>query len=290
MLITRERYRSETVTSRPTKHACPGCAAFTLIELLTVITIIGILAAIVIPTVAACRKQAYKAREVSAARQLMTAYMVAADENRGVLMKGYDGDGKATSEGGGDVSMNEPNHRWPHRLRPYLGDRFKAVLYINEQAERYDEVVAENPSGGMKDYYLSLGPSFGMNTRFVGGDSSSELIEDDPVTRVEQASLPQGLIVFCSAANRALDLKSGYWQLQASVYWAGSEDIMGVPDDPAKDGEYGYISYRLGGRAAVTFLDGHVSLMSCSQLRDMRLWSEVARVNDDPTHRPGAKY
>src|SRR5688572_28620689 len=65
-------------------------AGFTLIELLTVIAIIGILAAILIPSIASCRRQANKSREVSAARQLMVAYLMASDENRGTLVSAND--------------------------------------------------------------------------------------------------------------------------------------------------------------------------------------------------------
>ena len=58
-------------------------AAFTLIELLTVIAIIGILAAILIPTVSAVREKAKSVKCVSRLRQWGGAIMAYAAENRG---------------------------------------------------------------------------------------------------------------------------------------------------------------------------------------------------------------
>lgn len=58
-------------------------AAFTLIELLTVVAIIGILAAIIIPTVGSVRRSARAIQCKSNMRQLGMAVLQYADENRG---------------------------------------------------------------------------------------------------------------------------------------------------------------------------------------------------------------
>lgn len=57
--------------------------AFTLIELLTVIAIIGILAAIIVPTVSAVRKSAQAAQCLSNIRQIQLANILYATDNKG---------------------------------------------------------------------------------------------------------------------------------------------------------------------------------------------------------------
>lgn len=74
--------------------------AFTLIELLTVIAIIGILAAILIPTVAAVRKKARKAECASNLHQLGMAINLYTNDNKGKLP---DGD-KSSPQSGTDSS------------------------------------------------------------------------------------------------------------------------------------------------------------------------------------------
>ncbi|MCU0793273.1 MAG: prepilin-type N-terminal cleavage/methylation domain-containing protein [Opitutaceae bacterium] len=64
--------------------------AFTLIELLTVIAIIGILAAILIPTVGAVRKRALKSQCASNLRQLGTAVNLYINDNKQRLPNGTD--------------------------------------------------------------------------------------------------------------------------------------------------------------------------------------------------------
>lgn len=65
--------------------------AFTLIELLTVIAIIGILAAIIIPVVGKVRQTAQRSSALSNVRQLVLSMTVYASDNRGFLPRQVEG-------------------------------------------------------------------------------------------------------------------------------------------------------------------------------------------------------
>lgn len=116
-------------------HRAP--AAFTLIELLTVIAIIGILAAILIPTVGKVRATAKKAACASNLRQVGTALLAFAMDNKAGGLPGYykikdkDGEGhtvSSTSGAAGPVYWADngvPTRSVPGQLVPYLSTGVK---------------------------------------------------------------------------------------------------------------------------------------------------------------------
>jgi prepilin-type N-terminal cleavage/methylation domain-containing protein len=251
---------------------------FTLIELLTVIAIVGILTALLVPVVSTARLQARKATEVSAARQLIIGYHLAANDQRGRLMAAQEAGQSALGEGGQALGSIVAV-RWPHRLRPYLGDRFRATLYVLEQGDYYDKYQAD-------DYRLSLAPTFGLNGAFVGGGIGG-LQRDPPITRLEQAAEPARLIAFAATRYRTLDPSAGFFYVNAPHIWA-APDTPRSNSEPGLDAAYGYLAPRWQDRATLAMLDGSVTVRLASELRDMRWWSDVARRRDDPNYRPPA--
>src|ERR1043165_8936768 len=93
---------------------------FTLLELLVVITIIGILAGLIFPVSNALQRRGRMMREMSAARHLMTAYSSAATQNDGVLIKGYDKNSQVITLPSGKTLEGEMCCRYPWRLAPFL--------------------------------------------------------------------------------------------------------------------------------------------------------------------------
>jgi prepilin-type N-terminal cleavage/methylation domain-containing protein/prepilin-type processing-associated H-X9-DG protein len=268
---------------RSTPNSFRRPAAFTLVELLAAIAILGFLAALIVPTANACLERARQSRKISAARHLMTAYHLAANDNRGRLLAGLEHGAVARNETGDVIGFAEAAKRWPHRLRPYLGDRFRDTLYVNEQSLHYDQLTSDY-SGGMLDYMLSLSPSFGMNQKFVGGEGR-QLIVDAPVTRLIESAAPGRLVAFAASRQRGLGENSGNFYVNAPAYWNAGGVLSTGLDESEQDHVRGYIDFR-NDRVVVAFLDGHVDVLDVERLRDMRLWSEQARLADNPDYVP----
>ncbi|RRJ97164.1 prepilin-type N-terminal cleavage/methylation domain-containing protein [Opitutaceae bacterium TAV4] len=113
------------------RHVSRECdsAAFTLIELLTVIAIIGILAAIIIPTVGRVRTQARLVQTISNLRQTGITIMLSTDDHRGELPGRNSGDGSGQPIGVGNKGLqtsvkstyyNSEVDKLPTHLAPYV--------------------------------------------------------------------------------------------------------------------------------------------------------------------------
>jgi prepilin-type N-terminal cleavage/methylation domain-containing protein len=259
---------------------------FTLVELLAAVAVVGILAAILLPALSTVRKQARKAVEISAARQLVTAYHAHAADRRGRLMPG--------EANGYETRILEPVYnlrgqklndtvakRFPWRLVPYLNRSVEGTLLLNES-------VAEAKGWNDYDYNVSLLPSLGINSTYVGTaqdyrNAKGEVIGPGAyrhaIQRFEQARSPETLIVFASAAGQ--DDKGGrthgFWQLSAPYDSAKNGRWSAEPPDPAWP-VLGQVHLRWSGKAVVAHLDSSVKLLGETELRDMRRWANAAAV------------
>lgn len=261
-------------------------SAVTLIELLVVMAIIAVLAGVLTPVVTAMQKQGRLAKETSAARQVMAAYLSAAGDENGALMAGYNAQVSARDDRGAPLK-NPVNARYPWRLAPYLSYNL-GVLYGNvgegrlkrDRDREHEEWV----------YAVSVSPAFGINAVFVGGDYGSFNPEnpravaaygDFCVSHLGEALRPQKLVVFASACfadgNERIP---GYFRVDAPFQtgrrWARQYKSNAGPT------AYGYVDFRYNDRALVAMLDGHVELLDFEHLDDMRHWSNQAADLDNP--------
>ena len=115
---TRRPFRSERADFHPptptpvisARHRPIGdCMAFTLVELLAVITIVAVLAALVIPSVSSAFRKGYEADAAQDLSSLYQATMLYAAENNGEMFFCMDS--------GGPLGWR---NLWPDKLTPYL--------------------------------------------------------------------------------------------------------------------------------------------------------------------------
>jgi len=151
--------------------------AFTLIELLTVIAIIGILAAIIIPTVGAVRRNAANASDASNLRQLGAAIHLHITDNRGMLPhQSIKIPGTSTGSGNPDRwNFHEAVDRYMSR-----GGKFTASSVFNFlNRPLWSSRFAEPPAGWVAiSGFEMVGPiaysynPYLLNTRWAGRSSA----------------------------------------------------------------------------------------------------------------------
>ena len=296
--------------SHPPRNPTPGPrrqphqrAGFTLIELLVVIAIIALLISILLPALGKARACTYRVKSLSAARQLMIAYGLYADENDDNLLIGYAARGHVI---GADTPRDETGspletipevaRRYPWRLAPTFDYDWRG-LYEDEHALTE---IRDQPDF---EYVISLFPSFGANVVFIGGSSNHYAFETDGsrdlqaralfgdffLRRRSDARRPSDLITFASARGKndfGLDYlpdPQGYYQVlpprfisQQGRLW--DDTYQEESDDPGNNA--GFVSLRHEGRAVTAMFDGSGRTMNWDQLNDMRHWSDQASAPD----------
>jgi len=256
-------------------------------ELLASIAIVAVLAAAVAGLGQKMIKRAEMAREICAGRNLSMAYQVAAGDNDGRLLPGMDFSvNKVWFEPDKkDITMIHVPNRYPYRLAPYFDYRLDGTILVNKNKAQIEKT---NPKGSMMyDYIVSTFPAFGINYNYVGGtmlaDGKTLSYADDCLVKIGQDEHP--LIVFASAGAKddAGNSYNGFNlltppRLQQSN-WAGI-----AWSEKVNPGNFGNVDARYDGKAVCVFTDGSTRLLSIEELRDMRLWSRKAALNNDPNY------
>lgn len=301
----------------PQSRRLPACRsrAFTLIELLVVIAIIALLVSILLPALAGARAAAYKARELSAAKQLMLAYLTYADDHRGSLLPGEIPEPMMRGPGGEAImealddngnKLSDPiASRYPWRLSPWLEQDLRGLV-IDKNLYRRLADLPDDPTG----YYgyqagFSQHTTFGMNGTGYPKELSRRLLEGRLMLRyMREVRHPAMLMVFASSRRESVipadshEMLPGSHKIEAPringptgamVLPYGQANMTWDPDRAAAD--FGYLDLRHQGKAVTAMFDGHATMMGLppgqyTQLRDMQHWSNWAT---HPTWRPGQR-
>ncbi len=269
------------------KSTKPSNSAFTLLELLVVVAVLAILLGLGSSAISAAISKGKMAAEVSAAKSLITAYQAAAADNGGHYLPAYDGHASNVFNANGKtITMAESKARYPWRLAPYFDYAIKGTLLVGDNEDQLmREMEIKSRNSPMYDYGVSIFPALGINQAYVGGRIKSNgkydtnLTAPDCVKTVGAGDRP--VIVFASAGTEGID---GYEYVKApgapgSIWSTAQWTAKSSPAD------YGNVHPRHDGKAVAAFLDGSVRMLGIEDLRDMRLWSREAVMQNDPAHR-----
>lgn len=282
-----------------------------MVEMLITVAVIAILLGLLMPALRSIRAAGLQTVELSAARQLMAAYINYASVSNDAVLPGYadwipntpnapgarllnarDARGKFI-EGG---QLNTARKRYLWRLAPYLNYNLRG-LYVNQNQDLLEALERKNYTEYI--YTTSVSPSLGLNSEWLGGDIDAYgfLPANHPlrnslnfnryyVTSLAQVQHPKRLLVFASARGKDPEfggeaVVEGYFRVTSPYFtaltgyrWVESFDKAQTPQ------QYGNLSPRHDGRAVIGFADGHADTLLADQLKDMRYWANWADSED----------
>lgn len=276
-------------------------SGFTLVELLTVVAVIGALIGVLMPALAGANDRARAVKDTMASRQLLLGYHTFASENADDLIVGYCSrtPSAVIEDGYGDIVAGfngMAKKRYPWRLASYLDIGLRGTILSGERESQLDRI----PPAGEREwwhYRVSTMPSFGLNAHFLGGyDAEAAPPPFRICSRLSAIKRPSDMVCFASSHGEDWDPQLGQhaaegWHTVDSPTWghngplggAGASWFEGAYDETENPEAFGNLHARYAGRVLVAAADGHADLQEFEALRDMRRWSNDA---DAPDWRP----
>lgn len=250
--------------------------AFSLVETLVAVGVIAVMMAVGSVAYQAALASGRKVKEIRAANNLFTAYALAASENDGRFLPGYDRTVNSVNWHDGAVIEGGPiPNRYPYRLAPYFDWRLEGTILTQANAR---DVKPE------ETYLVSCYPAFGINYLFVGGDISSQGAVSFPEECITVQGRAASVLVFATAGNGVPENRIGGFCILTPPNEYGPMWSRQKWTPEADPWNYGSVDARHGGKAICAFLDGSVRMHSVEELRDMRLWNRNAAALNDPDY------
>jgi len=240
------------------------CRAFTLVELLVVIAVVGILAALLLPVLGRAKQKAQQTLCINNFRQLTTGWKLFADENSGKLVPvSYYVNGSVNSNAWVRGSMNDD-----FRIYPSVESGVRDSTNVN--GLKLGSLYAYNQSPGVyhcpADLSATLGVprvrSYSLNgwmggTTIYGEHEYKVFRYDKDIT----SPAPSSVWVFIDEHEKSIN--DGWF----AVDMVGNKGLLDAP------------ATRHGNAYALSFADGHVEVW---RLRDGRTinWSALPISNN----------
>ena len=243
----------KNIKTRTSQASIPRSAGFTLTEVLVVIVIIAVLAAVLVPTVTSMKDRASAAGCASNMRQCTAMAIMFTTEQGGRLprLHVYNGQmnqiGKTALPVEERIVNNGPANFWPDQLTTYAEG---ASMFC---CPKLTKSAVKGPGGGVsKRIPLGIGINYYRLADNTGKDDG--IGYNWPM--LMNVPEPSRIVWFADAAG---DVK-GSWKDRVEVPGTGSCFFRGATNDGQG------VMPRHGGKINVAFVDGHVALVNPSEI------------------------
>lgn len=200
-----------------------------------------------------------------------------------------------------------PYYAW--RLAPYLNYDLRALVGDNnllaelrDRPARPTATTAPNNRNVGYELAVAHNTSFGVNGTHLGGDYEKTHPGDDlnfrsvpEVRTMSEIKFPSLMTIFATARDYiafeppatgrvvpgAHRVRPPFVRGRPIMYWANPTSTWDPERSPA---DFGYVDFRHSNRAVTGHADGHTEILSPTQFRDMRYWSNFP--NEYDTSRP----
>ena len=289
---------------------------FSIVEMIVVIAIIGVLAAIILPSLNSARMRAHKTQELALISHAGKAWIMYTGDHQGKLLPGYLSTGVqqyrelAWAYPDESIILPAPEYDsevlnnagpWPWRLLSYMDNDWNSLLF-------YKEVEWESSGGRLAQHAneIATQPAFGYNTFYLGGWWEMDNHSNKPKMLFKSVNLTDGSvesvvatidsqirksskqIVFCSTSfaergtyNELLDDAPGTYISIPSIFARVTKwKPLGHNRIEARFDTSIPIG-RFNGMPAICNADGSTMNVELETLTDQSLWISKARTIGD---------